>query len=84
MLADLPVEIDDDLREIDFGRWENRRFEEVSAAEPELVGRWAAFAPTSSFPAARAWPVSSSGSRRRPTAWRQTMSIRCWPSPTGA
>ena len=45
-----PLEIDRDLREIDFGRWENRRFEQVAAEEPELVRRWAAFAPDFAFP----------------------------------
>ena len=33
-------ELLDDLREIDFGRWEKRSFSEISAEEPELVRRW--------------------------------------------
>jgi alpha-ribazole phosphatase len=41
---------DPDLREIDFGRWENRRFEEFAAADPDLAARWAAFDPEMSFP----------------------------------
>ncbi len=48
--GDLAVEFYDDLREIDFGRWENRRFEELAAAEPKLVDRWAAFDPEFAFP----------------------------------
>jgi alpha-ribazole phosphatase len=48
--ADVPLEIDDDLREIDFGRWENRRFEELTAEDATLVDRWAAFEPDFVFP----------------------------------
>ncbi|MBM9518980.1 histidine phosphatase family protein [Desulforhopalus vacuolatus] len=33
-------ELLDDLREIDFGRWEKRSFSEISAEEPEIVHRW--------------------------------------------
>jgi broad specificity phosphatase PhoE len=46
----LPVMLDADLREIDFGRWENRTFADVAAAEPELVHRWAAYDPDFTFP----------------------------------
>jgi alpha-ribazole phosphatase len=42
--------LDADLREIDFGRWENRTFAEVSAEEPQLVQRWEQFAPDFAFP----------------------------------
>jgi broad specificity phosphatase PhoE len=46
----LPVCLDPDLREIDFGRWENRTLAEVAAAEPDLVARWADYDPTFAFP----------------------------------
>jgi alpha-ribazole phosphatase len=46
----LPVEIDAELREIDFGRWENRRFDDLKVEEPELVDRWAAFEFDFAFP----------------------------------
>ncbi len=37
----LPVQLDPDLREIDFGRWEGKTFEEIKAQDPELVQEWA-------------------------------------------
>ena len=37
---DVAVEIDPDLREIDFGRWEGRSFESVYEDDPELFRRW--------------------------------------------
>lgn len=42
--------IDDDLREIDFGRWETMSFSEITAAEPAAVGNWAALADDFTFP----------------------------------
>jgi alpha-ribazole phosphatase len=45
-----PIQIDDDLREIDFGRWEGGRFEEIRARDPELVGDWAELRPDFAFP----------------------------------
>ena len=48
--ADLPMEFDDELREVDFGRWENRTFEEVAREDPPLVDRWASFAADFCFP----------------------------------
>lgn len=43
--AGLEVETDADLREIDFGEWEGRTFEEIQADDPEAVSRWAEFSP---------------------------------------
>jgi alpha-ribazole phosphatase len=42
--------IDDDLREIDFGRWENHTFAEMAAADASLVERWATLADDFAFP----------------------------------
>jgi broad specificity phosphatase PhoE len=46
----LPLRVDPDLREIDFGRWENRTFAEAVADSPETMKRWAAFDPDFAFP----------------------------------
>jgi alpha-ribazole phosphatase len=48
--AATPPRIEPDLREIDFGVWENRTFEEIHAADPAAVDRWAALAPDFTFP----------------------------------
>lgn len=48
--AGLDTEIDDDLREIDFGRWEGLSFSEIAAADPEAVERWARLDPDFRFP----------------------------------
>jgi len=37
-----PLETDDDLREIDFGRWEGLTFAEMSERDPGLVDKWVA------------------------------------------
>ena len=44
------VEIDPDLREIDFGRWEGKTFEEIKAIDPGEVDRWAESTERFSFP----------------------------------
>ena len=45
------IQIDPDLREIDFGRWEGRSFQEISASgQQEQIDRWSSFDPTFSFP----------------------------------
>jgi len=46
----LRPEIDDDLREINFGRWEGRSFEEIARTEPEAVSRLACFDRAFAFP----------------------------------
>jgi len=43
-------EIDDNLREINFGRWEGMSFEEIAAADPAVVDRWAALDDAFAFP----------------------------------
>jgi len=46
----LTLQVDPDLREIDFGRWENRTFAEAAADSPETMRRWAAFDADFAFP----------------------------------
>jgi broad specificity phosphatase PhoE len=43
-------EIVENLREIDFGRWEGMSFAEIAAADPAAVDRWAALDDTFAFP----------------------------------
>jgi broad specificity phosphatase PhoE len=43
-------DIDPDLREIDFGRWEGMGFAEIAAADPSTVERWAALDEAFAFP----------------------------------
>ena len=50
VVADLPPQIDTDLREIDFGEWETRTFAEAARHDPSLVDRWARFSPDFAFP----------------------------------
>ncbi len=47
-------EIDSDLREIDFGRWEGMTFDAIQASDPEAVARWARFEPDFAFPGGEA------------------------------
>ena len=47
---DCPVEFDPDLREIDFGRWEGKTFQEIAGQDSELVSKWAEWSDDFSFP----------------------------------
>jgi len=49
-ISGVRFEINPDLREIDFGSWEGRTFEEIQQSDPAAVDRWAAFDPDFSFP----------------------------------
>jgi alpha-ribazole phosphatase len=49
-LSGLPVEINNDLREVDFGAWEEKTFDQIRKSDPEVVNRWADFDPAFSFP----------------------------------
>lgn len=46
----LEPRIEPDLREIDFGRWEGKTFEEICHTDSERVDRWAEFSPDFAFP----------------------------------
>lgn len=47
---DASFQIIDSLREIDFGRWEGHSFEEIIAADPELIESWRISGETFCFP----------------------------------
>lgn len=47
---ELSVEVLPELREIDFGQWEGRTFEEIQESGPQDVNRWADLAPDFGFP----------------------------------
>ncbi len=49
-LSGIPVYFNPDLKEIDFGDWEGLSFQEIAAADPEHVLKWARFKPDFSFP----------------------------------
>lgn len=49
-----PLQLDQDLREIDFGRWEKKNFAEIVAGDSELVKRWSAWAEDFAFPGGEA------------------------------
>jgi alpha-ribazole phosphatase len=51
---DVSVDIDPDLREMDFGDWEGHTYAEVETADPERAGEWARFAPEFVFPGGEA------------------------------
>ena len=44
------VEINEDLREIDFGHWEGQTFGQISKKWPEEVGRWSVWSEDFTFP----------------------------------
>ncbi|HET6491240.1 MAG TPA: histidine phosphatase family protein [Syntrophales bacterium] len=46
----IAVEVDNDLREIDFGRWERLTFDEIVAADPGVADGWARYDPDFTFP----------------------------------
>lgn len=47
---DNPVEFDADLQEINFGRWEQKSFDDIVANEPDLVDQWALNPGSFTFP----------------------------------
>ncbi len=46
----LNVEVDPDLREVDFGRWEALTFDEIAAKDPEMIERWTRWEEDFAFP----------------------------------
>ncbi len=50
LFSSICQEVDDDLREIDFGRWEGKSFQEIVTADPTLVEQWADWSFDFSFP----------------------------------
>ncbi len=48
------IAVDPDLREVDFGKWEGKTFEEILAEDPGGVEKWAAFAENFRFPGGEA------------------------------
>jgi alpha-ribazole phosphatase len=46
----LPIQFDDDLREVDFGRWEGLTFEEITAGDGGAIAGWARFDRDFTFP----------------------------------
>jgi alpha-ribazole phosphatase len=46
----LTYEVVPDLREIDFGQWECKTFDEISASDPADVDKWAEYASDFAFP----------------------------------
>jgi broad specificity phosphatase PhoE len=48
--ADAAVEVDPDLREIDFGDWEGLKFEQIERDYPTMVKAWSEFSLDFGFP----------------------------------
>ncbi len=49
-LQGISTEINLDLREVDFGFWERKTFDEIQESDPQIVNQWADFTPAFSFP----------------------------------
>lgn len=47
--------VDDDLREIDFGEFEGRTFDEIATSEPELYRAWMETPTAVRFPGGESW-----------------------------
>lgn len=48
--TDVKIEIDPDLREVDFGAWEDLTFNEIKNLYPNEISQWASFSPDFVFP----------------------------------
>jgi len=44
------IHVTEDLREVDFGRWEGLSFDEIAENDSELVKRWSIWSPEFTFP----------------------------------
>lgn len=60
----LPVALDDDLAEIDFGRWDGRTWDDVAAAERADVAGWWEFRDGFAFPGGESLAGFSQRTRR--------------------
>jgi uroporphyrin-III C-methyltransferase/precorrin-2 dehydrogenase/sirohydrochlorin ferrochelatase len=49
-LAGIACEMHDDLREVDFGRWEGQTFSEIETSDAQLIEPWRMLAPDFTFP----------------------------------
>lgn len=47
---DLEIELDNNLREVDFGKWENKSYSELARDHKEEVDRWFSWDPDFKFP----------------------------------
>ncbi len=48
--TNISIQIDDELREIDFGQWERKTFEEVASENARAIKRWSSFEHKFAFP----------------------------------
>jgi broad specificity phosphatase PhoE len=51
------VQIDDDLRELDFGDFEGRTYDEIAASEPEVYRAWMEHPTTVTFPSGESFAL---------------------------
>jgi broad specificity phosphatase PhoE len=63
-----PMTLDDDLREVDFGNWEGRTWDEVAAEQPETTSAWWEFRDDFAFPGGES--IAGFAERTRQAAWR--------------
>jgi alpha-ribazole phosphatase len=49
-VSGIRIEINPDLREVDFGRWEGMTFDQIQQSDPVAINQWADFSPDFSFP----------------------------------
>jgi alpha-ribazole phosphatase len=50
LFPDCAISCDEDLREVDFGRWDGLTFPEILEKDPGLVDNWAVWSPEFCFP----------------------------------
>ena len=53
--ASVSQDVDEDLREIDFGRFDGLRFSAIARTHPDLYSRWMASPTTAVFPDGESW-----------------------------
>ena len=65
-----PMTLDDDLREVDFGQWEGRTWDEVAAEQPETNSAWWEFREGFAFPGGGGESIAAFADRTRRAAQR--------------